>query len=53
MADALHKRSGISELKIYEDEGHGFARRENQIDAYTRVANFLKQYVPPAGALKR
>src|SRR5712692_2126374 len=49
VADAVHKRSGVAELKIYEDEGHGFARRENQIDAYTRVANFLKQHVPPPG----
>ncbi len=48
VADAVHKRGGVAELKIYEDEGHGFARRENQIDAYTRVANFLKEHVPPA-----
>jgi dipeptidyl aminopeptidase/acylaminoacyl peptidase len=50
VADAIHKRGGIADLKIYEDEGHGFARRENQIDAYTRVANFLKQHVPPAAS---
>ncbi|HZR29616.1 MAG TPA: S9 family peptidase [Terriglobales bacterium] len=50
VADAIHKRGGVAELKIYEDEGHGFARRENQIDAYTRVANFLKQHLPPLNA---
>jgi dipeptidyl aminopeptidase/acylaminoacyl peptidase len=36
------------ELKIYENEGHGFARVENQIDAYKRVSDFLKAHVPPA-----
>ena len=46
VADAIKKRGGTVELKIYENEGHGFARVENQIDAYTRVAEFLKKYVP-------
>ena len=35
-------------MKVYADEGHGFSRIENQIDAYKRVSNFLKKYVPPA-----
>jgi len=48
VAEAIKKRSGVVELKVYENEGHGFARIENQIDAYRRVANFLKKYVPPA-----
>ena len=46
VADAIKKRGGTAELKIYENEGHGFVRVENQIDAYNRVAEFLKKYVP-------
>ena len=46
VADAIKKRGGAVDLKIYENEGHGFARVENQIDAYTRLAEFLKRYVP-------
>ena len=46
IASAIKKRGGTVELKIYENEGHGFTRVENQIDAYTRVADFLKKYVP-------
>ncbi|HWY68262.1 MAG TPA: S9 family peptidase [Terriglobales bacterium] len=46
VADVIKKRGGIVEFKVYENEGHGFARVENQIDAYTRVAEFLKKYVP-------
>ena len=48
VVDELKKRGGIVDYKIYEDEGHGFARVENQIDAYQRVTNFLKAHVPPA-----
>jgi dipeptidyl aminopeptidase/acylaminoacyl peptidase len=48
VADAVKKRGGVVEYKIYENEGHGFARVENQIDAYKRVADFLKAHAPPA-----
>ena len=48
VADAIKKRGGVVELKIYENEGHGFSKVENQIDAYKRVADFLKAHVPPA-----
>jgi dipeptidyl aminopeptidase/acylaminoacyl peptidase len=48
VADAIRKRGGVVELKVYENEGHGFARVENQIDAYKRVSDFLKAHVPPA-----
>ena len=47
VAAAIKKRSGAVEFKVYENEGHGFAKLENQIDAITRVADFLKKYVPP------
>ena len=48
VAEAVKKQGGTAELKVYENEGHGFARVENQIDAYKRVADFLKARVPPA-----
>jgi dipeptidyl aminopeptidase/acylaminoacyl peptidase len=48
VVDAVKKRGGVAEYKVYENEGHGFARVENQIDAYRRVADFLKAHVPPA-----
>ena len=48
VVDAIKKRGGVADYKIYEDEGHGFARVENQIDAYQRVTDFLKAHVPPA-----
>jgi len=48
VVDAIKKRGGTVDYKIYENEGHGFARVENQIDAYKRVADFLLAHVVPA-----
>jgi dipeptidyl aminopeptidase/acylaminoacyl peptidase len=48
VVDAVKKRGGVVEYKVYENEGHGFAKVENQIDAYKRVADFLRAHVPPA-----
>jgi dipeptidyl aminopeptidase/acylaminoacyl peptidase len=48
VVDAVKRRGGVVDLKIYENEGHGFARVENQMDAYKRVSDFLKAHVPPA-----
>ena len=48
VVDAIKKRGGNVDYKIYENEGHGFARVENQIDAYKRVADFLLAHVVPA-----
>lgn len=48
VVDAVKKRGGVAEYKVYENEGHGFARVENLIDAYKRVSEFLKARIPPA-----
>jgi dipeptidyl aminopeptidase/acylaminoacyl peptidase len=48
VVDAIKKRGGTVDYKFYDNEGHGFARVENQIDAYKRVANFLLAHVVPA-----
>jgi dipeptidyl aminopeptidase/acylaminoacyl peptidase len=49
VAHAIKERGGKVQLKIYENEGHGFARVENNIDAYRRVSDFLKIHVPSPG----
>jgi dipeptidyl aminopeptidase/acylaminoacyl peptidase len=48
VVDAIKNRGGTVDYKIYENEGHGFARVENQIDAYKRVGDFLLAHVVPA-----
>jgi dipeptidyl aminopeptidase/acylaminoacyl peptidase len=34
---------------VFEDEGHGFSKLDNRIEAYTAVAEFLDEHVGPAG----
>jgi dipeptidyl aminopeptidase/acylaminoacyl peptidase len=48
VVERIRARGGVVEAKVYENEGHHFARVENQIDAYGRVAEFLRRHVPPA-----
>jgi dipeptidyl aminopeptidase/acylaminoacyl peptidase len=48
VVEAIKKRGGVAEYKVYENEGHGFSKVDNQIDAYKRVADFLQAHVPPA-----
>ncbi len=41
LAAGLLERGVRCELLIYEDEGHGLARLDNQLDAYPRAIDFL------------
>lgn len=49
VADSIRKRGGKVQLKIYDNEGHAFSRVENILDAYQRVSDFLKTFVPSPG----
>ena len=33
------------EYVLFEDEGHGFAKKENQIEAYGKILEFLEEYL--------
>ncbi|WP_438712530.1 S9 family peptidase [Aquimarina muelleri] len=40
------KKNGVPvEYVLFEDEGHGFVKKENQIEAYGRVLKFLDTYL--------
>ncbi|KSA14134.1 putative peptidase [Maribacter dokdonensis DSW-8] len=40
------KKNGVPvEYVLFEDEGHGFVKKENQIEAYSRVLDFLDLYL--------
>jgi dipeptidyl aminopeptidase/acylaminoacyl peptidase len=45
MAEAVRHAGGLVEVTIYRSEGHELARRENEIDAQRRIANFLQEHV--------
>jgi dipeptidyl aminopeptidase/acylaminoacyl peptidase len=45
MVEALEIEGKIHEVHWYDDEGHGWERRENRRDAFTRIVAFLKTHV--------
>jgi dipeptidyl aminopeptidase/acylaminoacyl peptidase len=45
MVEALEIEGKIHEVHWYDDEGHGWEKRENRRDAFTRIVAFLKTHV--------
>jgi dipeptidyl aminopeptidase/acylaminoacyl peptidase len=41
----LQQQGKTVEAKYYSEEGHGFLKRENQIDALTRIVNWFDKYL--------
>ena len=40
------RKNGVTvEYVFFEDEGHGFVKKENQIEAYSRILKFLDVYL--------
>lgn len=40
------RKNGVPvEYVLFEDEGHGFIKKENQIEAYSKVMEFLDKYL--------
>lgn len=51
VVDLLKADGKVVAVKYYPNEGHGFVKRENQIDAITRSIEWLDRYLNPKGAL--
>jgi dipeptidyl aminopeptidase/acylaminoacyl peptidase len=48
---AILKQAGHTvDVHYYPQEGHGFAKRENQIDALKRTVDWFEKYMKPASA---
>jgi dipeptidyl aminopeptidase/acylaminoacyl peptidase len=45
LVEELDKHGKRYELQTYEDEPHGFLKRENVLDAYSRVADLFAKYL--------
>jgi dipeptidyl aminopeptidase/acylaminoacyl peptidase len=40
------RKNGVPvEYVLFEDEGHGFVKKENQIESYSRILKFLDKYL--------
>jgi len=49
---AAAKKNGVPvEYLVFPDEGHGFAKRENQLKGYGAVVEFLDKYVKKASRI--
>lgn len=46
---ALEDKGVECATRIYDDEGHGLAKRANKIDAYPAAIEFVHRHVTPAG----
>jgi len=40
------------EYVLFEDEGHGFQKKENQIEAYSGILKFLDKYLKKENEVK-
>ena len=49
IADAIRRARGVVDLFVYPDEGHGFHKIEDQLDAMRRAVDFLDRYVKGRG----
>jgi len=45
IAEAVESRGQPVELLVFEDEGHGISKLDNQIEAYGRIVDFLDEHV--------
>ncbi|MFT6808464.1 MAG: dipeptidyl aminopeptidase/acylaminoacyl peptidase [Saprospiraceae bacterium] len=47
----VRKNNVPVEYVLFEDEGHGFVKKENQIEAYSRILNFLDKHLKKGSVL--
>lgn len=45
VATAMREKGLECELLVYDDEGHGLAKRSNRLEAYTRALEFLRRHL--------
>jgi dipeptidyl aminopeptidase/acylaminoacyl peptidase len=45
IVNAVKKRNGVVEYIVFDDEGHGFTKKENQLRGYKAILDFLDKYL--------
>ena len=46
---AAARQNGVSvEYLVFDDEGHGFRKKKNQLRGYKAILDFCEKYLPPA-----
>jgi dipeptidyl aminopeptidase/acylaminoacyl peptidase len=45
IVDAIKKKNGVVEYVVFDNEGHGFTKKANEIRAYQAILDFLDKYL--------
>jgi dipeptidyl aminopeptidase/acylaminoacyl peptidase len=45
IVDAIKKKKGVVEYVVFDNEGHGFTKKANEIRAYKAILDFLDKYL--------
>jgi len=45
IVEAIKKKNGVVEYIVFDDEGHGFSKKKNQIQAYEAIRKFLDTHL--------
>lgn len=48
IVEAIKKKGGVAEYVVFDNEGHGFTKKENEIRGYQAILEFLDRYLQPA-----
>ena len=48
IVDAIKKKGGVVEYVVFDNEGHGFTKKENEQRAYKAILDFLDKYLKGA-----
>ncbi len=49
IVNAVRKKGGVAEYVVFDDEGHGFSKKSNEIRAWQAVLTFLEKYLRGGG----
>ncbi len=48
IVNAIKKKNGVVEYVVFDNEGHGFTKKENEMRAYKAILDFLDKYLKGA-----
>jgi len=51
IVDNIKKRNGVVEYVLFDNEGHGFTKKANEIRAYKAILDFLDRYLKNGNAV--
>lgn len=51
IVDNIKKRNGVVEYVLFDNEGHGFTKKANEIRAYKAILDFLDNYLKNGSAV--